>query len=125
MGRRHEAATALVARTGVEATALPWESTPRAGLVINCTSVGMRGDALPESVTASASAYFEMVYASGATPTEEALRARGVPVVGGLSLLAKQAEASFELWFGVTPPPGVMYGSVDKHLKRSVGSVEG
>ena len=74
--------------------------------------------------TSGTMAVATLVYASGTTPAETAARAAGIPVAGGLELLAAQAEASFQLWTGTTPPPGVMYRSVDKQLKAPIGGAE-
>lgn len=124
VARRPDAATAMAARCGVEAHVLAWRERPPAGLVINCTPIGMHRERLPEHLTAQATGFFEMVYASGETPAEINARAAGIPVAGGLDLLAAQAEASFELWTGTTPPSGVMYRSVDKRLKTQFGGAE-
>jgi shikimate dehydrogenase len=124
VARRPEAGIEMARSCGVEATILAWDEPIPAGLVINCTPVGMAGEPLPERFLVAARGYFEMVYASGPTPAELAARTAGIPVAGGLELLAAQAEASFELWTGTTPPPGVMYRSVDKQLKAPIGGAE-
>ncbi len=124
IARRPEAGAEMARSCGVEATIFPWDEAAPPGLVINCTPVGMAGEALPERFLSAATGFFEMVYASGTTPAETAARAAGIPVAGGLELLAAQAEASFELWTGTTPPPGVMYRSVDKQLKAPIGGAE-
>jgi shikimate dehydrogenase len=124
VARRPEAAADMAAKCGVDIDVLAWDERPSPGLVINCTPIGMHGEALPAHLTGAATGFFEMVYASGATPAEVAARTSGIPVAGGLDLLAAQAEASFQLWTGTTPPPGVMYGSVDKHLKTHFGGAE-
>lgn len=125
VARRPGAGSEMVERCGVDAVVLSWNDTPPAGLVINCTSVGMEGESLPTHLVEAATGFFEMVYASGETPAERRAREAGIPVAGGLALLAAQAEASFELWTGVAPPEGVMYRSVDKHLKGSAQWAEG
>lgn len=124
MARRPAEGAEMARRCGVEAAISSWEETAPAGLVINCTPVGMGGEPLPERFLAQATGFFEMVYASGTTPAEKAARSAGIPVAGGLELLAAQAEASFELWTGTAPPPDVMYRSVDKHLKAPIGGAE-
>lgn len=124
MARRPEAGRAMAAACGVTVDVRPWDASVPSGLVINCTPIGMSGEVMPDRLLASATGYLEMVYAQGETAAERSLARREIPVAGGISLLAAQAEASFELWFGVTPPPGIMYGSVDKCLKEDAGDVE-
>ena len=124
VARRPQAAVAMVERCGAAARVVGWDGPVPAGVVVNCTPVGMAGEALEDRLLHSATGYFEMVYASGPTPAERAARERGIPVTGGLELLAAQAEVSFELWTGQAPPAGVMYRSVDKYLKGSHGGTE-
>ncbi len=124
MARRPDAGRAMAARCGVTAEVRPWDDRAPSGVVINCTPIGMSGEVMPDRFLDAATGYLEMVYARGETAAERTLVRRQVPVAGGISLLAAQAEASFELWFGVTPPPGIMYGSVDKCLKEDAGEVE-
>jgi shikimate dehydrogenase len=109
IARNREKAAAMVARCGVESEICDWADCDGVGVVVNCTSVGMHGEALPIRFLEQATGYFELVYAGGETPAEAAARSRGVPVASGLDLLAAQAEVSFELWTGIAPPSGVMY----------------
>ena len=124
MARRQAAGMDLVAECGVMAEVRDWTEHPPAGLVVNCTPIGMAGDAMPERMIEYATGYLEMVYAHGETSAEKAVRARGLPVAGGVHLLASQAEASFEMWFGVAPPSGLMYGLAYKYLKERQKRVE-
>jgi shikimate dehydrogenase len=124
IARRPSAGIEMVETCGVAATVLGWDGEVPRGVVINCTPIGMSGERLPARFIDSATGYFEMVYASGETPAEQAARDAGLAVVGGLELLAAQAEASFELWTGVAPPPALMYRSADKHLKTPHGGAE-
>jgi shikimate dehydrogenase len=77
-----------------------------AALLINGTSLGMRGwppleidlaPLPPEAVVQ------DMVYVPLETPLLAAARARGLRVVDGLGMLLHQARPGFEAWFGVAP----------------------
>lgn len=89
---------------------------PGAGLVVNCTSVGMHGsahdgldlDLLPASATVT-----DIVYVPLETPLLAAARARGLRTVDGLGMLLHQAVPGFEAWFGVRP-------SVTPELRRLI-----
>ena len=79
---------------------------PRAGLVVNTTSVGMHGtafphlplDKLPETALVT-----DIVYVPLVTPLLAEARARGLRTVDGLGMLLHQAVPGFEAWFGVRP----------------------
>jgi shikimate dehydrogenase len=124
LARRPEVGRAMVDECGVDAEVVAWDVAPPRGLVVNCTPIGMRSEVMPARILNAATGYLEMVYARGATPAERQLGERSVPVAGGLRLLAAQAEASFEMWFGIDPPPGLMYRLADKCLKERSKRVE-
>lgn len=105
--RRPEAAVALARITGVECTPVPWGRIPPGAVVVNCTPIGMGGEALPVDLD-EASGLFEMAYGEEETPAVEAARARGLPVADGIDLLVAQAELSFRIWTGREAPAGVM-----------------
>jgi shikimate dehydrogenase len=79
---------------------------PRAGLLVNTTSLGMAGqpeleiDAglLPMSATVA-----DLVYVPLLTPLLTAARARQLKTADGLGMLLYQAVRGFELWFGQRP----------------------
>jgi len=83
----------------------------RADLIVNCTSVGMDGRALPlsaEALEASGALICDIVYAPAEqTPLLRAARARGLRTVGGIGMLAWQAALAWEVWFGARGPAGV------------------
>lgn len=89
---------------------------PKAGLVVNATSVGMHGssfenlaiDRLDEAAIVT-----DLVYTPLDTPLLAAARARGLKTVDGLGMLLHQAVPGFEAWFGVTP-------KVTAKLRRAV-----
>lgn len=79
---------------------------PGAGLVVNCSSVGMHGTSfegidlgpLPKSAVVT-----DLVYVPLETPLLAAARAAGLRAVDGLGMLLHQAVPGFEAWFGVRP----------------------
>jgi 3-dehydroquinate dehydratase/shikimate dehydrogenase len=79
-------------------------------LIINATSVGTRGDALPFSLrgVARQAVVVDLVYAQGPTPLVESARAIGVRVVDGREVLLAQVERQFTRMTGLAPPPGLV-----------------
>nr|WP_225669712.1 shikimate dehydrogenase [Bradyrhizobium hereditatis] len=103
-------AQALADQFGPSIVPVAWETIgdllPRAGLLVNTTSLGMRGQpplqvdvALlpPEAVVA------DLVYVPLDTPLLTAARERGLKTADGLGMLLHQAVRGFELWFGRRP----------------------
>ena len=95
---------------GKPVTAHTWDSRNQsldaAALVVNCTTMGMTGQApldldlahLPASAIVN-----DIVYTPLETPLLAQARARGHVAVDGLGMLLYQAQAGFEGWFGVKP----------------------
>ncbi|MDH3539909.1 MAG: shikimate dehydrogenase [Acidimicrobiia bacterium] len=118
--RRPDAARALVARSGVEATVSEWGKPVDGAVVVNATALGMQGERLPESLLASAAGLFDMPYGKGQTPAVVTAVAHGLPVVDGVEMLISQAALSFELWTGVSPSPAAMRAAIeDDHSPES------
>ncbi len=113
-------AEALAALFDARVTTCPWSDMPRAlgtaGLLVNTTSLGMRGQpaldidlsVLPHDATVA-----DIVYTPLVTALLVAAQARGNPTVDGLGMLLHQAVPGFAAWFGVTP-------EVDDDLRRAV-----
>ncbi|WP_291868731.1 shikimate dehydrogenase [Bradyrhizobium sp.] len=108
--RTPERARALAERFGADVHPVAWETIadvlPRAGLLVNTTSLGMHGQPAlqidvgllpPHAVVA------DLVYVPLQTPLLAAARARGLQVADGLGMLLHQAVRGFELWFGQRP----------------------
>ncbi len=89
---------------------IAWEAIgevlPRAGLLVNTTSLGMKGQPAlqvdvgmlpPQAVVA------DLVYVPLETPLLAAARGRGLRTADGLGMLLHQAVRGFELWFGRRP----------------------
>jgi shikimate dehydrogenase len=73
-------------------------------LVVNATSAGLSGSALPlpAGVFASASLAYEMLYGRE-TPFMAQARNAGAAVADGLGMLVEQAAEAFFVWRGVRP----------------------
>lgn len=77
-----------------------------ADLVVNCTSLGMKGaepldlDLAPVRADAVVT---DIVYVPLKTPFLKAAEARGLRTVDGLGMLLHQGVPGFERWFGVRP----------------------
>jgi shikimate dehydrogenase len=103
-------ARALADQFGPKVTPVAWEKVadllPRAGLLVNTTSLGMKGQPAleidvgllpPHAVVA------DIVYVPLQTPLLAAAQARGLKTADGLGMLLHQAVRGFELWFGRRP----------------------
>ncbi|MSO72119.1 MAG: shikimate dehydrogenase [Rhodospirillaceae bacterium] len=110
INRTKERAELLARDLGISAVVAPWTDRALrlkdAGLLVNTTSLGMKGQApleidlhhLPPEATVT-----DIVYAPLETPLLAAARVRGNPVVDGLGMLLYQAQPGFEGWFGKRP----------------------
>jgi shikimate dehydrogenase len=103
-------AQALADQFGPQIIPVAWDAIedvlPRAGLMVNTTSLGMQeqpalaidvGKLPPQAVVA------DLVYVPLQTPLLAAARARGLQTADGLGMLLHQAVRGFELWFGQRP----------------------
>jgi len=113
--RRPDAAAALPGVTALR----PWTAPiplHALELIVNCTPLGMAAAAgddpwrgrldwasLPRRALVA-----DLVYAPERTPLLAAAERRGLPTLGGLGMLVRQAETSFRLWLGEPPPTGAM-----------------
>jgi len=103
-------AKALCREIGGPSAAVPWDRRTAvlgdAALLVNATSLGMRGQALLDLDLAHLSKTAlvnDLVYTPLETPLLAAARARGNRVVDGLGMLLHQARPGFAAWFGVSP----------------------
>jgi shikimate dehydrogenase len=110
VNRTMERAQVLAKRFGATVMPLAWNGIgdvlPRAGLLVNTTSLGMKGQPPlnielpllpPDAVVA------DLVYVPLETPLLAAAKARGLRTADGLGMLLHQAVRGFELWFGQRP----------------------
>ncbi|OAF05033.1 shikimate dehydrogenase [Bradyrhizobium centrolobii] len=103
-------AEALTKQFGPNVHPIPWNAIndvlPRAGLLVNTTSLGMHGQpSLDVDVThlPQAAVVADLVYVPLVTPLLAAAQARGLKTADGLGMLLHQAVRGFELWFGQRP----------------------
>jgi shikimate dehydrogenase len=108
--RTVERARALADQFGPRVHPVAWEHIgellPRAGLLVNTTSLGMHGQPALEIDLAplpSHAVVADLVYVPLQTPLLAAARARGLKAADGLGMLLHQAVRGFELWFGRRP----------------------
>ncbi len=108
--RTVERARTLAEQFGAAVHPVAWETIgdllPRAGLLVNTTSLGMQGQPalqLDVSRLPSHAVVADLVYVPLATPLLAAARARGLKTADGLGMLLHQAVRGFELWFGQRP----------------------
>jgi shikimate dehydrogenase len=108
--RTTERALALADQFGPAVHPVAWEKLdellPRAGLLVNTTSLGMHGQpALDVDVNllASRAIVADLVYVPLETELLKAARASGLETADGLGMLLHQAVRGFELWFGQRP----------------------
>lgn len=120
INRTRARAERLAEALGERVTVATWEESATAladaGLLVNATSLGMKGQPpldldltpLPPSAVVG-----DLVYVPLITPLLARARARGHPVVDGLGMLLHQARPGFAAWFGVEP-------EVTEELRRHV-----
>ena len=104
---RAEAVAALA--PGI-AQPLAWDDLPAAlegaGLLVNTTSLGMKGQpplAIDLAPLPDGAAVADIVYAPLETDLLAAARRRGLAAVDGLGMLLHQAVPGFAAWFGTRP----------------------
>jgi shikimate dehydrogenase len=108
--RTEERAQALADQFGPRVHPVSWkmigEVLPKAGLLVNTTSLGMSGQPALEldiGLLPQAAIVADLVYVPLETALLKAARARGLKTADGLGMLLHQAVRGFELWFGQRP----------------------
>jgi shikimate dehydrogenase len=108
--RTIERAGALADQFGANVHPVAWDAIdgllPRAGLLVNTTSLGMHGQPalkLDVGLLPSDAVVADLVYVPLATPLLAAAHARGLKTADGLGMLLYQAVRGFELWFRQRP----------------------
>jgi shikimate dehydrogenase len=103
-------ARALADQFGANVLPVAWDARgdilPRTGLLVNTTSLGMKGQPpleLDVGRLPSHAVVADLVYVPLDTPLLAAARAHGLKTVDGLGMLLHQAVRGFELWFGRRP----------------------
>ncbi len=103
-------ARALADQFGARVSPRGWEALgellPRAQLLVNTTSLGMKGQPALEidvGLLPAEAVVADLVYVPLETALLAAARSRGLRVADGLGMLLHQAVRGFELWFGRRP----------------------
>jgi shikimate dehydrogenase len=103
-------ARALADQFGASVAPVAWDTIgdllPRAGLLVNTTSLGMKGQPALEldvGLLPSDAVVADLVYVPLQTPLLAAAQGRGLKTADGLGMLLHQAVRGFELWFGRRP----------------------
>jgi shikimate dehydrogenase len=103
-------AVTLCERFAERVSALHWHEVPailpRAGLLVNATTLGMTGQPTLEldlGRLGASAVVCDLVYAPLDTALLQAARSRGLRTVDGLGMLLHQAVGGFARWFGVRP----------------------
>jgi shikimate dehydrogenase len=108
--RTKERTQGLVDLFGASVHPVAWDAIgdllPRAGLLVNTTSLGMHGQPALEvdaGLLPSHAVVADLVYVPLQTPLLAAARRHGLKTADGLGMLLYQAVRGFELWFGQRP----------------------
>jgi shikimate dehydrogenase len=108
--RTIDRARTLADQFGANVHPVAWDAIdgllPRAGLLVNTTSLGMHGQPaleLDAGRLPSQAIVADLVYVPLETPLLAAARKRGLRTADGLGMLLHQAVRGFELWFGQRP----------------------
>jgi shikimate dehydrogenase len=105
--RDGRSASAVSARTGIEARVVPWAEGVAGCVVVNATPIGMHGEMLPIGVLSVASAVVDMAYGPSETPACAYAAAHGLGRADGLDMVVGQAIEAFRLFTGAEPPVDV------------------
>lgn len=110
VNRTLERARALADQFGPKVTPVSWDAVsgllPRASLLVNTTSLGMKGQPaleLDAGLLPSDAVVADLVYVPLQTPLLAAAQSHGLKTADGLGMLLHQAVRGFELWFGRRP----------------------
>jgi len=110
VNRTRDRAESLRSSFGMKVMPATWDELPallpRAALLVNTTSLGMKGQpplVLDLAPLPHAAVVADLVYVPLETDLLKAARARGHRVADGLGMLLHQAVRGFELWFGQRP----------------------
>lgn len=79
---------------------IPWGEAVPGSVIVNATSLGMRGEDLPQAVLTPAAGLIDLPYGARPTAASAGAAARGLPLADGVEFLARQARASFFWWTG-------------------------
>ncbi len=88
-------------------------------LILNTTSAGITGEALPIKWqnTESNSVAYDVVYGKEMTPFLLEASKRGLLTIDGSKMLVAQAALSFEWWLGKSAPREAMLKAINEHFE--------
>jgi len=117
-GRRFLALPADPARYG--------EELKRCNLIVNATSVGLKGDETPlgKELIPSEVLVYDLVYTPYPTRLLREAKEAGARILGGLGMLLYQGVAAFQLWTKVSAPVQVMRNALAKELGLDIRQVQ-
>lgn len=118
VARRPELAESMVTRLKSGARVVSWGDEVPPGVVVNATSLGMRGELLPEFAVGAATGLLDMAYGNLPTRSVAAFHKRGLPVADGLDMLVGQAVGCFRIWTGQEIEPGIFRAGAESELRR-------
>lgn len=105
------------------ASSVDWDDRGRVAasvdLVVNCTSVGMGGDAnspIDTDHLRPSTTVVDLVYHPLQTPLLRAAAERGCPTVGGLGMLIHQAARQQQIWLDRSPDVSAMTAAALRRL---------
>jgi len=104
--KAHALRGAFAAHASLQTGGLDELEGERFDIIINATSAGLTRAALPlpDSIFATGSLAYDMVYGKGLTPFLRQARAAGAAdLADGVGMLVEQAAESFAIWRGVRP----------------------
>ena len=119
--RARQLAEEIIKRSGTEASAVQLGATsdsrgqrPTFDLIVQCTSLGMRGgpdeEGVPQigTMISEATLVCDLVYNPLETPFLRFAKQRGALTLDGMGTLVHQGAAAFKLWTGVDAPIKIM-----------------
>jgi shikimate dehydrogenase len=104
-------------------TALLADALRKADLLVNATSVGMKGGPPGSPLPAGlhlrpGMTVFDLIYSPPLTPLLRQAQAARARPVGGLGMLVRQGVRAFSLWTGIEPSVPVMERAAKRALRR-------
>ncbi|MCG8400928.1 MAG: shikimate dehydrogenase [Firmicutes bacterium] len=125
--RALDLARAVYQTTGATVRVFPWvaqddglvDFTRRAKLLVNCTSVGLSGQAgegfpLPDELSGPSQMVYDLIYNPPRTPLLTRAEKSGAVIANGLGMLLHQGALSFEAWTGRRAPLETMRRALGK-----------
>lgn len=116
----------VLGKTQIEAVPLESLQEPpllkKAGLIINCTSVGLHGEAFPEvafSATPRTCLFYDLLYRPDLTSFLRQARAEKRPIVDGRRMLLHQGALAFSLWTNQPAPLEAMTKALNRALRST------